>query len=199
MHPHQVVGVVLAAGVGRRFGGFKALVPINGVRMVDRAVGVLAAAGVSDRIVVAHPGWPSGAVDSVEATVSVNHGWAEGMGSSLRIALAHPLLPGHQGVVVLLADQPCISPGCVRAVLEAADDATAAVQAAYQGRRGHPVLLGAAHWAGVSAVARGDAGARRYLETRSAQLRVVDCTGLGDDVDVDEPADLEALESAPPR
>ena len=37
----QDVGVVLAAGAGRRFGSAKALVVLDGVRLVDRAVATL--------------------------------------------------------------------------------------------------------------------------------------------------------------
>jgi nicotine blue oxidoreductase len=196
VQPTDVVGVVLAAGIGRRFGGFKALVPVGGVRMVDLAVAALAQAGVRDRLVVAHPDWPPAAYDGVDATVTINPDWAEGMGASLRVALGHPLLAGRRGIVLLLADQPGIGAGCVRRVLDAAggvdpdDTRSALVQAAYAGRRGHPVLLGAAHWIGVREVARGDAGARAYLAAHQDALTVVDCTDVGDDTDVDRPGDL---------
>ena len=52
-----MTGLVLAAGAGRRFGGPKALVDFRGVRLVDRAVGLLRAGGC-DRVLVV-----SGAVE----------------------------------------------------------------------------------------------------------------------------------------
>jgi CTP:molybdopterin cytidylyltransferase MocA len=56
-------------------------------------------------------------------------------------------------------------------------------RAAYDGRPGHPVLLGRDHWTGVVAAATGDQGARTYLTTHDVEL--VECGDLatGDDVD----------------
>jgi molybdenum cofactor cytidylyltransferase/nicotine blue oxidoreductase len=55
----------------------------------------------------------------------------------------------------------------------------------YDGVRGHPVLLGREHWAGVAASATGDEGARRYLSAHP--VTEVDCTGLADPTDLDVP------------
>jgi CTP:molybdopterin cytidylyltransferase MocA len=65
----------------------------------------------------------------------------------------------------------------------AAPDALAV--ATYGGVRGHPVLLGREHWAGVIGTATGDEGARRYLATH--EVTEVDCTGLADPADLDVP------------
>jgi molybdenum cofactor cytidylyltransferase/nicotine blue oxidoreductase len=61
--------------------------------------------------------------------------------------------------------------------------------ATYDGRRGHPVLLGREHWTAVAAAAKGDVGARAYLAGRTDVVEV-DCTGTGDPTDVDEPEAL---------
>jgi len=79
-------------------------------------------------------------------------------------------------------------PGMTAAALErvggkAGPDALAI--ATYDGVRGHPVLLGRDHWAGVAATAAGDEGARRYLATHDVEE--VDCTGLADPADLDVP------------
>ena len=78
-----VAGLVLAAGEGRRFGGPKAPVVIDGERLVDRAVRVLREGGCEPVYVVlgAWVGEVPGAI------VVVNPDWAEGMGSSLRAGL----------------------------------------------------------------------------------------------------------------
>ena len=59
-------------------------------------------------------------------------------------------------------------------------------RAAYAGVPGHPVLIGADHWAGVAASARGDSGARQYLSTHAVDL--VECGDLasGEDRDTRE-------------
>jgi CTP:molybdopterin cytidylyltransferase MocA len=79
-------------------------------------------------------------------------------------------------------------PGMTSAALErmaahAAPDVLAVPT--YDGVRGHPVLLGREHWAGVAASATGDEGARRYLSAHD--VLEVDCTGLADPTDLDVP------------
>jgi CTP:molybdopterin cytidylyltransferase MocA len=66
-------------------------------------------------------------------------------------------------------------------------------RAAYQGRPGHPVLLGRAHWAGVRNAASGDVGARTYLAGR-ADVVPVECGDLADADDVDTPEQLTAFQ-----
>ncbi len=147
----SVAGLVLAAGEGRRFGGPKALAEIDGERLVDRAVRVLREAGLATTYVV--QGAAPLAVPGAE--IVDNPGWVEGMGSSLRAGLA-ALQPDVGAVVVLLVDQPGLTPAAVRRVVGAAGPSpeAAVVVATYDGRRGHPVLLGRRHWPAV-AEARG--------------------------------------------
>ena len=87
------------------------------------------------------------------ATVVVNEGWAEGMGSSLRAGLG--ALSAHSDadrVLVTLVDLVGLTPAAAARVLGC--DAPLAA-AAYDGERGHPVLLDRAHWAGAAASATG--------------------------------------------
>jgi CTP:molybdopterin cytidylyltransferase MocA len=57
--------------------------------------------------------------------------------------------------------------------------------ATYDGVRGHPVLIGREHWAGVIETLSGDEGARRYLAEHD--VVEIDCTGLADPTDLDVP------------
>ena len=59
-------------------------------------------------------------------------------------------------MLVSLVDLPGLTPAAVRRLLDVDADLAAA---AYDGERGHPVLLGREHWAGVPASAAGDPGA----------------------------------------
>jgi CTP:molybdopterin cytidylyltransferase MocA len=61
----------------------------------------------------------------------------------------------------------------------------ALVMGGYGDRRGHPVLLGRDHWAGVAATATGDRGARDYL--RAGTVTVVPVGDVADDTDIDVP------------
>jgi CTP:molybdopterin cytidylyltransferase MocA len=182
-----VAGLVLAAGGGRRYGIPKALVEYEGSLLVERAVRT--ARAVCDPVLVvlgaqAVDVWRT--ADLEGATVLANRDWETGMASSLRTGLDG--LRGWPGRVdaalVTLVDMPGMTPEALRVVAaHAAPDALAT--ATYDGVRGHPVLLGREHWAGVAATATGDEGARRYLAGRA--VTEVDCTGLADPTDLDVP------------
>ncbi|MGY1770116.1 nucleotidyltransferase family protein [Blastococcus sp. SYSU D00813] len=179
--------LVLAAGGGRRYGMPKALVEYEGSLLVERAVRT--ARAVCDPVLVvlgarAVDVWRTADLDG--ATVLANAEWATGMASSLRTGLdGLRSWPGRvDAAVVTLVDMPGMTPAALQRVAEhAAPDALAV--ATYDGVRGHPVLLGREHWAGVAATATGDEGARRYLAAHP--VTEVDCTGLADPVDLDVP------------
>ena len=122
-----------------------------------------------------------------DATVVVADDWAEGMGASLRAGLA-ALPEDSPGVLVHLVDLPDVGPAVVRRVLGAWAGPTTLARAAYgppgSVEPGHPVLLGAAHVAGVRDSATGDRGARHYLADRD--VRLVDCADLATGHDVDQ-------------
>jgi CTP:molybdopterin cytidylyltransferase MocA len=205
-----VAGIVLAAGAGTRFGGPKALVWLDGERLVDRAVATLRGGGC-DPVVVVQGAAPLGAVD---ARVLPNRDWATGMGSSLRVALRHLagtvaaapgaglVVAGDAGAtaaaagagpvaaVVLLVDTPWVGAGAVARLVSASAGGCLAAQATYAGRPGHPVLLARGAWEAVAADAVGDRGARAWLRAHRDLVLDVPCDGTGDPRDVDVPADL---------
>lgn len=176
-------GLLLAAGAGRRYGGPKALVP---GWIADR-VSALRGGGCDPVVVVLGAEADRGReLTPEDADVVVAPDWATGMGASLRAGLAHLADGPATGAVVVLVDVPGLTAEAVRRVREhGVDDSEALVQATYDGRAGHPVLLGRAHWAGVAVLAVGDRGARPYLATRPV-LRV-ECGDLADGRDVDSP------------
>jgi CTP:molybdopterin cytidylyltransferase MocA len=182
-----VAGMVLAAGGGRRYGMPKALVEYGGSLLVERAART--AQAVCDPVLVvlgarAVDVWRAARLDDV--IVVANRDWETGMASSLRTGLdgLRGLPTRVDAVLVTLVDMPGMTPAALeRMAGHAAPDALAV--ATYDGVRGHPVLLGREHWAGVAAIATGDEGARRYLAEH--EVTEVDCTGLADPVDLDVP------------
>ncbi|GAA3386620.1 nucleotidyltransferase family protein [Cryptosporangium minutisporangium] len=180
----DVVGIVLAAGAGRRFGRPKALVEYRGDRLVDRAVRLLRDGGCNRVLVVA--GAAPLSVD--DATVVDNPGWAEGMGSSVRVGLTAAGKAGTAGAAVLVpVDTPFLGADAVRRLISAYRGGATVVTATYGGKRGHPVLLGAEHWAAVAATAVGDVGARAFLAANRGLITPVACDDTGRPDDVDTP------------
>ncbi|SFD99140.1 nicotine blue oxidoreductase [Actinacidiphila alni] len=204
----EVAGLLLAAGGGRRLGGRpKALLPYEGRPLVEHAVRVLRDGGCGPVHVVL-----GAAADEVVAAADLsgcvvvrNPRWEEGMGSSLRAGLASLAAAGPAPAAALigLVDQPGVGAAAVARVLAAAGGGEALVSAlaaaVYDGRRGHPVLIGGARWAGVAGSAAGDRGARTYLREHAEQTVLVECGDIGDPADIDTPADLRLLRPAEDR
>ncbi|MFE1754760.1 NTP transferase domain-containing protein [Streptomyces anandii] len=193
----EVAGLVLAAGGGRRLGGRpKALLTHRGRPLVEHAVAVLRAAGCARvHVVIGARAADVRRLARLEGCVLVdNPRWEEGMGSSLRAGLDSLAGTGARAVLVSLVDQPGIGAEATARVRAAFRDETSLVSAAYEGVRGHPVLFGAAHWAGVAASATGDRGARAYLRAHQEAVTLIECGDVARAYDIDTEADLGHLE-----
>jgi nicotine blue oxidoreductase len=182
------LGLVLAAGAGRRLGGPKAPLVVGGERLVDRAVRVLREGGC-DPVLVVLGAWVG---DVPDATVVINAEWASGLGSSLRAGLrAAEGHPDSDRALVTLVDLPGLTGAAVARVAAHPGDLVAA---SYAGRRGHPVALGRDHWAAIIRQATGDRGARDYLHTTDVALVEVGDVATGEDLDG---APFDDLDGAP--
>lgn len=187
----RVAGLVLAAGGGQRLGGRpKALLRYRGRPLLEQAVEVVRAGGCDPVHVVlgAAREQVEEAVNLSGCTVVTNPGWPEGMGSSLRAGLAS-LPTGCPAVLVMLVDTPGVTAAAVARLLDAHRAGATLAAACYAGRRGHPVLIGARHFAEAAEGARGDSGARALLAARADELALVECGDVARAGDVDTPED----------
>jgi CTP:molybdopterin cytidylyltransferase MocA len=192
-----IVGVLLAAGAGRRFGGAKQLAPLDGRPLLQHAIDTACGCAGLDRVVVvlgAEADAVAAAVDARRAELIRTGDWEEGLAASLRAGIA--AAGDAEWIVITLGDEPALPPAALDAVVSAARTAPAeaeAVRARWAGRPGHPVALRGRLAARADSELRGDVGARALLE--AANVLDVDCTPFGAPHDVDTPADLEALRS----
>ena len=179
----MTVGLLLAAGEGRRFGGPKALVrDDDGTSWLLRSVQALRPCA---EIVVVLGAGAEQAAALLPMSVSRIRAddWAEGMGASLRAGLTALAPTAHDVAVVSLVDLPDVDAAVVARLAGAAGGPSVLARAAYDGAPGHPVLIGRDHWAGVVESATGDRGARDYLAAHDVLL--VECGDLATGVDVD--------------
>jgi molybdenum cofactor cytidylyltransferase len=117
------------------------------------------------------------------ARTMVNTDFARGQSTSLRAGIRE-VSPTSRAAVVLLGDQPGVSPGVVRALIDEYEkDPGPVVQATYGGRAGHPVLLDRRVWPEIEAL-EGDTGARDLLDRHPEWVTTIEVGGeLPPDVD----------------
>ena len=168
-----VAGLLPAAGGGRRFGGAKALVRLDGELLVERGVRVLAEGGC-DPVLVAL-GAQADAVRAVTSLpeVVVVPDWESGMGSSLRAGLQALEARDVTAVVIALADQPRVGAQAVARLLAVHATGAVAAVATYDGVARNPVLLSRAVWLDAAACAVGDVGACGWLRAHRDQVTSV--------------------------
>jgi CTP:molybdopterin cytidylyltransferase MocA len=182
----QTIGLLLAAGAGRRMGIPKALVTGDeGVPWVVSAARSLAAGGCSEVVVVI--GAASDKVRTFLSTEPVSivevSDWEAGMGASLRAGLEEIAARDADTVLVHLVDVPDVGSAVVRRILEHADPA-GLVRASYSQGPGHPVLLGRNYWLAIAEECSGNRGARDYLARH--EVTNIDCSDLATGRDIDE-------------
>jgi CTP:molybdopterin cytidylyltransferase MocA len=188
-------GLVLAAGQASRFGAAKQLALLDGRPLLEHAVRAITAA-IAGRVVVVLGSGAEEVIAGVDlhgAEPHVCSRWQEGQAASLACGLAE--LPECEAVVVILGDQPRVSPDAIRRVIAARGTDALAVRATYGGDPGHPVLLERELFGRLRDVS-GDHGARNLL--MSVPVREVPCEDLGGGEDVDTPAELDALRAGGP-
>ena len=194
----RLVGILLAAGRGARFGGAKLLAPIpaasHGVGR-GTAVGVAACthlmAALNDVIVVVRPGDSllRHALAGTGARVLECERADEGMGASLACAIAASA--DADGWLVALADMPWIAPVSIVTVADALRGGAEMAAPAFRGERGHPVGF-ARKYGGLLSALTGDEGARSLVAARQWALQMVDVDDPGVLRDIDRPDDLRS-------
>jgi CTP:molybdopterin cytidylyltransferase MocA len=189
----RIVGVLLAAGAGRRAGGPKALrVDADGTSWLLRSIAVLSDGGCDAVIVVLGCQAvrardvlvKSTLVQDPMVTVVEAPDWEQGMGSSLRSGLSAARSASWRAVLVHLVDLPDVTAEVVRRLIRQAPTGTASLaRVTYGGRPGHPVLIGRDHLESIMASLAGDSGAKGYLAHHGAHS--VECGDLASGQDHD--------------
>lgn len=194
----RIVGILLAAGRGSRFGGGKLLTPlatpVPGIpegTPVGIASAIHAGRALTEVIAVLRPGdadLAAGMRAAGLATIECANA-DEGMGATLACGVA--AAREADGWVVALADMPWIDPTTIASVAAALAAGADIVAPAWRGKRGHPVGFAYRHLDALLA-SSGDAGARELIAASRDQLMLLDVDDPGVLLDVDVPGDLAA-------
>ncbi len=189
-----VVGILLAAGKGERFGGAKLLAPMASGPARGMPIGAVTARKLVDvlphTVAVVRPSDAdlSRHLAATGARVVECATADAGMGASLACGVA--ATADASGWVVMLADMPWIATATIDAVATALRKGASIAAPSFRGQRGHPVGFSSRHKAALLALT-GDTGARDIVAA-SRDVVLVDVNDVGILRDVDVPSDLQA-------
>ncbi len=186
--------VVLAAGLSRRMGQPKLLLPWGEQTVIERVVSVLAGAGIGEIVVVT-----GGSHNLVQAAL---HTW------SVRLAhnpdyhqgdMLRSLQTGLRAIsqtcvaaLVALGDQPQIEPSVVGSILGRANASEKAlIVPSYQMRRGHPWLVRRALWQFLLEMDPETETARDFLQRHAEQIDYLNVDTPSVLADLDTPEDYQ--------
>ena len=186
----EIVGILLAAGRGRRFDPEgvrnKLLQELNGAPVVAASARNMLAALPR---VVAVVRDDDDATAALLAQLGCEVTRCAQSDTGMAASLVHALRQVAQadGWLVALGDMPRVQPSTIVALRQAVEDGAAIAAPTYQGRRGNPVAFGRAHLPALLALA-GDRGARGIVNNNPVNDVAVDDAGIL--LDIDTPSDL---------
>ena len=190
----MIWAVILAAGESRRMGTQKLLLPFGETTVVGAVVGTALASRV-DRVLVVLGADKDDVREEIEPLgidSVVNENFAEGMLSSVQAGF-RALPADAEAAVVMLGDQPFLPARVVDAVVEAfRRSGKGIVVPAFQGRRGHPVLVDLKYRDAVLALDPAD-GLRRLMRAHPDDIFEAEVEDAYILRDMDVPEDYEGV------
>jgi molybdenum cofactor cytidylyltransferase len=186
-------GILLAAGKGERFeDGNKLLAPVDGEPLIRHSVQSLLHAKLDETFVVV--GHDAEAVRNplidLDVSFRYNEGHADGQSTSVHVGVEVAQERDWNAALFALGDMPFVDSETVDDLLDAyRSGAGTIVAAAYNEKRGNPVLFDAKHFSTLADVT-GDRGGRRLIKEHDESVLVeTDDAGVTRDVDYED--DLE--------
>lgn len=186
----DVAIIILAAGMSRRLGRPKQVLPLGGEPIVAH-VGRRARQSTARRVMAVVGGAREetmAALEDIVDEIIVNNDFAGGQGTSIAAGIRYldstsHLLGACEAVVFLLADQPGIDPATIDAVIDTWREGAPIVMTQYRDQMSHPVLFDRTYWPELSRLA-GEQGGKAVIDRHREDVAKVI-------VDADAPRDVD--------
>jgi molybdenum cofactor cytidylyltransferase len=189
----MIVAAILSAGESSRMGRPKALLPIDGVRFIEKIVTSLRLTRVGKiMVVLGHNGAEMRErISDLQVDLVINPAYKQGQLSSLAAAI-RSIEAGNDservdGILVHLVDHPYIDADLVNLMIDRFyETKKLIVVPRYQNRRGHPVIFSKALF-GELLAAPLDQGAKAVVHAHREDTLEIDTNYEGAIIDIDTP------------
>jgi molybdenum cofactor cytidylyltransferase len=190
MSINSLFAVVLAAGTGSRYGSTKQLAEFAGKPLVTRAVRTAESICGPRTLLVAGNDWErvTAACEPLRGFMILNPRFADGMAVSLTQGI-RAIRDIADGVLLMLADQPLITPAHLESLVVAWRSSPDSICAtAFADTSGPPVIFPRRCFSGLLAL-QGDRGARAVIDANRDRLITIPFENAA--IDIDRPEDLK--------
>jgi molybdenum cofactor cytidylyltransferase len=189
----MIVAAILSAGESSRMGRPKALLPIDGVRFIEKIVTSLRSTRVGKIMVVLghNAAEMRQRISDLQVDLVTNPDYKQGQLSSLAAAI-RSIETGNDaervdGILVHLVDHPYINAALVNLMIERFyETKKLIVVPRYENRRGHPVIFSKALF-GELLAAPLDRGAKAVVHAHRDDTLEIDTNYEGAIIDIDTP------------
>jgi molybdenum cofactor cytidylyltransferase len=198
MDKRPTAGIILAAGMSRRFGKLKQLLKIGDSTILSMVIDAALRSDL-DRVVLVL-GHEADQISSAlgdmlfnpRLAVVVNPLFQEGMSTSLKRGIKE-VRDRFPSIMILLGDQPLLSRDVINHMLERyrSSDKDICVPS-FRGKRGLPVCIAERFYDDILKVT-GDMGAREIIRNNPADVLEEELEDPACFMDIDEEADLERI------
>ena len=195
----MIAAVILSAGESSRMGRPKALLPIEGVRFIEKIVTSLKSSKVGDILVVLGHNAEEmrRKIADLSIEVVINSDYKRGQLSSLVAAIrsfdSSPDAENIDGILVHLVDHPYINPTLVNLMIDRFyETKKLIVVPRHRGRRGHPVIFSRALFSELLDAPL-DQGAKAVVHAHRKDTLEIETEDEGITIDIDTPEEYRQL------
>lgn len=194
----SIAGVILAAGMSKRFGSTKQLVDLDGKNLLERVVEAAVGSGLTEVFVVL--GYQYDRIlshlphlkNSPKVKILFNPDYQTGMGSSVQCGLTAARIK-YDHVMFFVADQPFLSHEIINHLLHkySQTDKQICIPVCL-GRKGNPTIFGVSHFDQLLNIS-GDKGGREIIADNPENVLRVPIKNSMALFDIDTLEDIKSL------
>ena len=194
----KIGAVILAAGMSKRMGKVKVLMPVNGIPMVQYPIRCALDHHLHPILVIGGK-----YIEEMKNSVGIHQGvqliwnpnYESGMASSLKLAI-QSVGTEVDAVLVFLADQPFVHHSVVHSLIEQYQlkktDGIKIIRPAYNGVFGHPILFDRSLFEDFQAIS-GDQGGRSIIKKNSPAVEIISFQNQLWGMDIDTPEEYATM------